>query len=51
MSWRTEVRKQINKAKSKRTEHRINKRIIESNERIHKEEILAKYGNSDWECS
>jgi len=49
MSWRTEVRKQINRARSKRTEHRINKRITESNERIRNEERKAKCGYSEWD--
>ncbi|MFA5586462.1 MAG: hypothetical protein WDA02_07965 [Saccharofermentanales bacterium] len=33
MSWRNEVRKQINRSKSKRWETKVNKRIIESNRR------------------
>jgi hypothetical protein len=38
MSWRKEVRKHINKARSARTEAIYNKKIIESNRKLREEE-------------
>lgn len=38
MSWRTAVRKQLTRAKSRRVENKITSRIVKSNQRLREEE-------------
>lgn len=44
MSWRTEVRNQINRAKSRRAENKITSDIVKSNRELHeKEQVQIDY--------